>query len=391
MSDHARPPGRLHTLDALRGVAALAVVLWHWNHFFHDGTTLVSFEPSHMPFYRWLSIFYDRGYLAVDLFFCLSGFIFYWLYAHRIHGKAISAGKFLYLRFTRLYPLHAVTLLAVVLGQFIYHGMTGTAFVYEHNDLKHFFLNVFFVSSWGFKGFLSFNGPIWSVSVEVLLYCLFFVLTRFLPVRVSLMFIVSCLGYAVVYPHNPEIGRGIGSFFLGGIIYFVSERIRTFRNIVPVTYSVTFVAVALWLLTLYIFYGDINMAAFLQQMVPGHLHLEGKLQWVFAKAVSRWPILVLFPMTILSLALLEARGGAYWQRLAGLGDISYSVYLLHFPLQLYVAIVFGTFTLSRDIYATPLFMFSFYVVLVVLGLVSYRFLERPAQKYLRDKGQHVFI
>ena len=44
------------------------------------------------------------------------------------------------------------------------------------NDLYHFFLQIFFISAWGFENGNSFNAPIWSVSVEIGIYILFFLL-----------------------------------------------------------------------------------------------------------------------------------------------------------------------------------------------------------------------
>jgi peptidoglycan/LPS O-acetylase OafA/YrhL len=54
--------------DALRGLAALAVVLWHWRHFYFSGTELVRFDPSRQPLYRLLRPLYLDGFQAVNLF-----------------------------------------------------------------------------------------------------------------------------------------------------------------------------------------------------------------------------------------------------------------------------------------------------------------------------------
>lgn len=99
---------RFRSLDALRGVAALSVVLWHWKHFFFVGYALpVDFDEAAQPLYSLLRVFYDFGWLAVDLFFLLSGFIFFRLYSQRIENRDISAARFSAHRFSRLYPLHS--------------------------------------------------------------------------------------------------------------------------------------------------------------------------------------------------------------------------------------------------------------------------------------------
>ena len=86
---------RLYALDTLRGFAALSVVLWHWQHFFAiSGTFEDGWQKSSEPFYVFLKPFYEEGWAAVDLFFALSGFIFFWLYGEAIREGRIGAWRF---------------------------------------------------------------------------------------------------------------------------------------------------------------------------------------------------------------------------------------------------------------------------------------------------------
>ena len=94
-------------------------------------------------------------------------------------------------------------------------------------------------------------------------------------------------------------------------------------------------------------------------------------------------VALLFPLTILTLALLEARFQGMARRFAFLGDISYSSYLLHFPLQLVCAIALAAWGIDRSVCNSPLFMLGFFAVLVAVSRMSYRWLEMPAQWSIR--------
>ena len=106
------------------------------------------------------------------MFWAISGFVFAFVYLNR--EKNINGKKFFVNRFSRLYPLHLATLLIVTLLQIVNYNSAGSFQIYQMNDLYHFFLHIFFISGWGFENASSFNAPIWSVSIELIIYILFF-------------------------------------------------------------------------------------------------------------------------------------------------------------------------------------------------------------------------
>ena len=95
--------------------------------------------------------------------------------------------------------------------------------------------------------------------------------------------------------------------------------------------------------------------------------------------------IVLFPATILTLAVWEGFRGTLGRRLSFLGNISYSLYLLHFPLQLVVMLFALSLSLPRTVFYSPWALLGFYGILIPLSLVSYYFFERPIQNLLRKK------
>lgn len=103
-----------------------------------------------------------------------------------------------------------------------------------------------------------------------------------------------------------------------------------------------------------------------------------------ARALRAWSPIVLFPLTVLSLALYEKQLSGMTRRLAVLGDISYSTYLLHFPLQLAFALVIGPAAAASGLYYSWEFMVMFFIVLLCLAYASFHWFERPAQRVLRQ-------
>lgn len=366
-------PERFYSLDALRGLAALSVVFWHWQHFFFSGTELGAFDLARLPLHRVLHLLYTRGWEAVDLFFSLSGFIFYWLYSKRVAERRISPQRYALLRFSRLYPLHFATLLLVALGQYWMLREKGYYFVYPNNDIRYFVLNLLFASSWGFEGDFSFNGPSWSVSVEVLLYALFFAYCRFLPIRVAILVLSSLIGFFVIQDHILEVGRGVCSFFAGGCAFLAYQVIIASRRGGAITKWIVGGAIGAWGLT------------FLVRHLAGLiLHLEPGVRRVVFETMLMWPVMVLFPLTILALALAETQRGTLGKRISFLGDISYSSYMLHFPLQFLFFAAITSFTVDRSIFYAPWFMLLFFATLIAISLCSFHYFELPAQRFLRQ-------
>jgi peptidoglycan/LPS O-acetylase OafA/YrhL len=141
------------TLDGLRGVAALAVVMFHGDPYF------VPFAVS-------------EGYLAVDFFFALSGFVLAYAYTQRLR-QDMSTLTFLQLRVVRLYPLYIL----------------GTAFgllsLLPHPPdwaFSNFPINlvaaVLFLPSPGSIIFFPFNHPLWSLFHELVANVAFAALSK---------------------------------------------------------------------------------------------------------------------------------------------------------------------------------------------------------------------
>jgi peptidoglycan/LPS O-acetylase OafA/YrhL len=149
-------------LDALRGLAATLVILFHvnWNN---------HVTGSH---------FVRHAFLFVDLFFILSGFIISSVYFERIRTTG-DAARFMTLRLFRLYPLHLTTLLLLVAIEGSKYVAARHGLMTEHDQFAYertvpaIFANLFFLQGSGILTSLSWNTPSWSISCEIFAYLMF--------------------------------------------------------------------------------------------------------------------------------------------------------------------------------------------------------------------------
>jgi len=369
---------RLSSLDSVRGFAALLVVVYHFQHLSAVGQQPESWSVAvaSLPLFGLLKPVYLYGWMAVDLFFAISGFVFFWIYQEAIRERTIDASSFFILRGTRLYPLHVLTLLLVIGLQAVYGAAMGGFFVVPYNDGYHFWLNVLFLQSWGFEHGPSFNGPSWSISIEVLLYLIFFVfsLSRLSQSATAVVGAV-CLGL-IVQLISPVIGRGIAGFFAGGLAFHALTLVRRRPDARTIAVRVVALTGVLWLAVLAASYGDAieHLLAAL-----GHAESAG----LAGKAGNRLVLYVLFPLTVLALAASETVLGLNWKGAHWLGDISYAAYLMHFPLQLAIAclVAWGGLT-EASVTGLP-GLIAFLALLVPLSWLTYRYFELPMQRFGR--------
>ncbi len=385
--DRGALPAYFHSLDALRGIAALSVVFWHWQHFYPAGPGS-GFDPTRQPLFRLFEPLYLGGSKAVTLFFGLSGFVFHWRYGREVGERRVSAWRFASLRLSRLYPLHLATLALVAVGQAAYSAAHGSYFVYPAGDPRDLALQLTLAPSWGAGSSYSFNGPIWSVSIEVLLYAIFFAACRAGRRRrwhLALLVLVGALiarGGGV--PVNPMLGLGMVAFFSGGLAYHAVEalaRLGLARAGSPAFFGALGVA---WAATAAVRVRGVHWSI-CKRAFPGGR--GGEIGDLVAGGLANFDALgselVVFPLAIATLALAEARWGAIGKRLAVLGEVSYSSYLLHFPLQLAFVLAIPAASSGSSAYDSPWALAAFFAALFPLSVASYRWLERPAQSALR--------
>lgn len=327
------------SLDGLRGIAALLVAFYHWNVF------------------HWMFSFY--GYMAVDLFFVLSGFIL----AHR-YLYACSIAKesdFLVARFARLYPMHLFALFFFIA---VYVYVNGEMPAYADGTLLTFVQQLTLTHNVGLNSEgLTWNMPSWSISTE------FWVSVAFIAfvargtktatlILVSAFILVGILGlsgsldqtlknYYQVF--NAGLLRCWASFSLG----IVSYRIWLYFNsgAIPTNLIAAVESIAMFFVLVAVFY----LTGFEWQRL--HFYMP-----------------FLFGIFIACIALERTSVSRFLGRFEFLGRISYSVYLNHFPVLILVGHIVPV-SLSNSVG-----IISYFSIVIVVSVLTYNFIEVPGKR-----------
>ena len=312
-----RPPLRFEALDSWRGLCALWVVLYHFR------------AVSHA--YDWLWV--RTGDIAVDFFFVLSGFVLTHAYGEGLKS-ASSRWQFLIRRIGRLYPLHLVTLAAVLLlelarwtaGLMIGSSMGRPAFTGD-TDLWALPANVFLVHALGIFRDFTWNIPSWSISIEWTL-CLLFAATSIVRRPLLVASVLTAVGFLTTlwmstldwYPPEGHTAfvRGVYGFFLGSLVYRLFSALRA-RNV----------------------------------SIPGWLEWSAPILLALTVFFKHWQIPVVPPLLFGAMVLIFAAQSGPLSRtlkqraLSYLGEISYSIYLVHYVL---VLVAFGAASVLEAVF-----------------------------------------
>lgn len=322
---------RYEILDGLRGVAAIMVIFYHLFE-----TYCPPGAQQHI----------NHGYLAVDFFFVLSGFVIGYAYDDR-WGKMTTWGFFK----RRLARLHPMVIAGTVIGfALFYFGATAFPLILQAPAWKVFvcFVMALFmipagprmdIRGWGETN--SFNGPNWSLTLEYIGNILYAFLFRRLPT--AILCVIALLSAALTL----DLTLGWDLFGLGLHQYSVNGG-----------WSLTAQQIYIGLSRLlYPFLCGLIISRLLSrrrtQSNPSGspLHAKGGFWWaslllviIFSipciggkpgianGAYQAFAILVLFPVIVLLGAGSKTTHAFSSKVCKFLGDISYPIYITHFPL-----------------------------------------------------------
>jgi peptidoglycan/LPS O-acetylase OafA/YrhL len=337
-------------LDALRGIAAALVVVRH---------TAKSWGGPH--FYH--------SFLAVDLFFVLSGFVISSAYGSKLHSKQMSVREFMTIRLIRLYPIYLI-------GACL--GFLALLLENQRPDLKlmtrSLVMTLFFVPSHADHLF-PLNSPFWSLFYELLLNfaaaMVVQVRSKYLMPSLAVLCAATLLTLAFFENTVDEgfiwggtsvlIGLSRAGFgiFAGYLIYqwtaHKNMHTRDARIIIPVFLA----AVGCFVLP------DFD-----------------RWDWLVSAVI----ILFVFPGVVWAASTVQVSGG--WRHcFEWLGEISYPLYALHVPLALLLMLALGGRLEHRSIWTGLLLLFALSAISMMVSRVYDKPVRRLLTRLHRERGK----
>ena len=357
-------------LDALRGVAAIMVVIYH----FFEAFATSPFDQR-----------FNHGYMGVDFFFVLSGFVIGYAYDDRWNSGKFTIGSFFKRRLIRLHPM---VILGAVIGMVTFFIQGGVQWDGTQVPVWHVLIALGCTMLLlpavpgtppevrGNGEMYPLNGPYWSLFFEYIGNILYALCIRRLSTK-KLAVLVWILGTGLAafalmngsdYGH---IGVGwtmAGNNFWGGLLrmsfsytagMFISRIFRPMK-----------IKGAFWIC---------SAALFALLAVP-HLGAEGNL-WLNGLYDSIC-VLFLFPLILYigacgSVTAVGAKGEKVWRLL---GDISYPLYMIHYPfMYLFYAWCWED---GKTIAQTWPVMVGIFFGCIALAYIVLKLYDEPVRKWL---------
>jgi peptidoglycan/LPS O-acetylase OafA/YrhL len=354
---------RFITLDAMRGIAAISVMMFHYL----LGT------PYHI---------FDRAFYAVDLFFILSGVVLTHAFTTKITG-GMHFAYFMRARIIRLYPLYAIGLLigATLLPSYI--AQSSIDGFHDADYLLSFFFNMLFLPypNQGLVPFVAdgtmrgavfpLNIPSWSLFFEMLASAALFLVIK-KRVRPEYIVVGSFIAFIAAFLHYRTFNVGWGTqnmlagfprtafgFFFGVVMYKTFTSMRRIRVVLhpPLILALTAIVFILPI-----------------------TQLSGRLVTGTTLCIVLIPVLIYLG---LSADVRAERHGLYiW-----LGRISYGVYALHFPIYRIAFFTFAGTSLASGMKKAPLLLACLLAaVVIVMAHLLTVFFDEPLRRWLNRRS-----
>ena len=250
--------------------------------------------------------------------------------------------------------------------QAIYNYQTNTFFVYPANTLENFFYHLIFISGWYNDG-AGFNAPIWSVSIELIVYILYFYMFFYFRTLFAFLLIIPIFLFSNYFfgSEDATLTKCLLYFFFGGFIALIKyypNMLTKSKNIKKKLFN--FLTVFLLIFSIYL----------IHNRFIGSNKLE-----IFDGVLS-----LIFSGLLICLVINMNHFFIKFEKIfIFLGNLTYSSYLCHFPVQIIIIIILNILSIDVN-YQSSYLLFFYLLITLSISAIVYRFYEYPVQNYIRS-------
>ena len=346
-------------LTTIRGIAAWWVVLYHFR---------VELGLQTWPIFQAVIAF---GYLAVDLFFIMSGFVIALSYEQNFRSlRQQSILRFLGYRLARIYPLHLVVMILFLANPIAIALFSSEGTVGDRYDIGYYFESLFLIQNWGFSDIAGWNYPAWSISTEWAAYLIF-------PIMAwcSVRMLTNLRNIAAVI------------LVVGTALMVFSARAGGLGNDIPrigLARCLLEFSIGICLLKFWAVYRLGPSVANVVSIAAIAILVIGAAMGVPDYVYAPWGLALLIVSLLCDTAILSRLLNN--PVLIGIGKVSYSTYMIHYLVKDWVK-----FTIEKPSVPSIVPFFIYVLCVAAASVVLYRFVELPGRivgRKLTDRILH---
>ena len=304
--DSSTQPAWIPAFSGLRFLIIIFLCLHHFD----------EFNDLQTPGWTEIMRLFTEGYLSVNFFFILSGFVIQYSYGLKLRQGVLGAKRFLFNRLAHLWPTY---LLALATALVVYAG----AYAPTYLKTLSFWCHAFMVQSWIPDSFFAFNfnAAAWSISTEVFFYLLF-----------------PCLVQLTHKSRNALMVGLWGTILLNILVIGTSSPISSWIFYINPVFRLAEFLLGIWLCDLF------HSGLFAPSSRKSATIMEGMAVLILVCSVGiamsanlgwewRWQIFYTIPIAVLIYAFSFSRG--YLSALLGcrvarfMGELAFPIYLIH--------------------------------------------------------------
>ena len=361
--------------NILRFVGAMCIaILLHWNDHILPAINVENNLESINILLFYIS---KNGYVFVEMFYIISGFLFAKNYMNRINKKnGLTIKKFLTKRYIRIFPLVIISSIVMYILHFLYYLKLNTFFTCGTLKINRLVFDILFsgISTFG-ASINPLNGPLWYIGPLMICYILAYYLTIhykknknyyifFVPIIISIYIITNEITFFIF---NINMARGLLSFFVG--VLLGNKELENILNNLKKKSKYMLKAILLIIIGCFMYIILSNKS---EQFIGS-----------FNDTIITYSIIIFPTLLILlyDIKWLDKLGKT--KLFQFLGNISFSIYIWNFPIIIVLTYLIKVGILKYT-HAWELMVISI-IIHLVIGTLSYYLIEKKSLKMLNTK------